>query len=207
MLPTQGLPTEDTTAGELARQLGTLLGTAYHAPDNTRNAADLLALGGGLADARETNTDALDEAFADTATALLAELEELYGLPVRTDLTTAQRQTRLVAKVRAKFAGTVQDIRSAVRALDPTATVEEIDAALVAAAEPDPARLAATRRNVFRFVVIVALATYLDVYLFAQIRAVLEQQKPAHTTYTIATGVGFKFDDADSLFDRQVLSR
>jgi hypothetical protein len=204
-----GLPTEDSADGELARLLALALGTAFGASDGTAVAADLLALAGALADARQALRDLADEAFVDTANDLLDELERAYGLPVQPDLSLVSRRARLTAKVRAARAGTPDDILRAVRALDPTATLTENTPASVprTADLPGPPAVAGGDRFVFLFAVRLAVATWSDTSLRARIDALLDQMQPAHTDHVLHTNDpanGFRFDDPDSLFDRDV---
>lgn len=194
--PFAQLPAEDSPAGVFARGLAVLLGPAFQATPGGPVEALLLGLGDGLAAAHATNTGALDEALADSATALLAEWERMYGLPTRPDLTTAARRDRLVAAVRAARAGTPQDVLTAVRRLDPTATIVETTAAAVALTNP---------RNVFRFVVVLAAAVWADTELRAAIERLVDRMKPAHTGFGTTVTAVFKCDDSDSLCDRDVL--
>lgn len=188
-------------AGDFARQLAQIIGPAYQPADGTRTAEDLRALGRAVYLGRATNLSSVGEAFADTATQLLAELEAEYGLSAGTSLTTAQRQTRLLAKLRAKFAGTVSDILSAIRSIEPLATITEWTVATINGAG------SVALRYVFRFTVLVPLATYSNTYLKALLAATLEQMKPAHTTYAIGVNLGFKCDDAGSLCDQDILTQ
>lgn len=186
MQPLQQYPTEQSLAGDFARQLATLLGPAYQPADGTRIGADLLALGGALAGARNTNLSALNEAFADTAVQLLSELESELGLQVRPDLTTAQRQSRLVAKIRAGFSGSPQDILTALRTIAPEATITETAIAdAISSGQP---------LNVFLFVVTISSAHRLDANVYGQIVSILETMKPAHVGYTIVTNRPFYLD-------------
>lgn len=193
--PIQPLPGEDSDAGRFARALAQLLGPAYQPADGTLVAADLYALGQALADARDTTLDAVAEAFAAEASRLLPELEASYGLAVRGDLTDAERRTILLAKVRAARAGTPQAIETALDPYDPDAKVFENTAAAVAATDP---------RAVFRVAVRIKVAVWNDAAKLAAIRALCEQMKPAHAKAAVCTRVGFRFNDPDSLFDRDV---
>lgn len=200
----QPLPSEATSAGDFARQLALLLGPAFQPADGTRIAADLLALGGGLAAGYATNLASVGEAFADTASALLTELEVELGLPVRTDLATAARRTRLLAKVRAKFAGTPQDLKTTAATYDATSTVVENTPATVPH-ELDAAGYWGASRGVFQFAVKVAAATANDPVAMPTLQAAVEQQKSAHTLGSVCVTTAFLCDDAASLTDRDTL--
>lgn len=187
MKPRLILPTESGKGADLARQLGTILGTAARWASGTVAGAFLLALGDALSDVHTTITGAGDEAFATTATNLLDELETEYGLPVNTTLTTDQRRDRLVAKIRAARAGTPGGIVRAISAIDDTVEVIEITAP--AAQLTDEPRLA------YRFTVLISDATYDDAGALAAVRQIIEQMKPAHTLGDIASGRPFTLDD------------
>jgi uncharacterized protein YmfQ (DUF2313 family) len=202
------LPGEESDAGEFARQLATILGTAYQPADGTVVAADLYALGQALADASAINTSSVAEAFADTASALLSELEVAYGLTPRHDATKADRRAALRAKIRAARAGTPQAILRAVTLFDVSAVVHENTAAAVAtaaAAAPTTADALLCRRHVFVWAVEIAAAVYADSAKRTAIRAIVQQMKPAHTRVNVCTQVGFYCDDPNSLVDRDVL--
>jgi uncharacterized protein YmfQ (DUF2313 family) len=190
------LPTEASDAGDAARRLATLVGPAVQAPEGSAAAADYYALGQALVDARATNNASLDEAFADTATQLLSELEAQYGLTPRPDMALADRRARLVAKIRAARAGTPNSILTAVHAIDPTAVLYENTAADVAATNP---------RGVFIWALQIAEATYFDAEKRRSILAIVEQMKPAYTQGNTCVTVGFLTDDDESLTDRDVL--
>lgn len=199
----QGRPSEATDDGDFARQLLAILGTAYSGPDGTNHAADALSLGAALADVRAVLGDALAEAFVGEATDLLTEHEFRYGLPVRTDLAPAARQTRLLAKVRALISGTPQDILTSVRTYDPTATLVETTSAQ-AGSEPDGGAWGA-RRGVFVASLRIASAVYADPVALPTILALVEAMKPAHTLINVCVTKPFLTDDPNSLTDRDVL--
>lgn len=209
MLPRVAAPTEDSADGAWARRLAEALGTALQASDGTAAAADLLALGGALADIEQARRDLADEAFADSAYDLLAELERAYGLPVQPERSAADRRTDLLAKIRAARAGTPDEILRAVRTIDGTATITENTPATVPR-EADVAvpPTAGAERQVFRWAVRLAVAVWSDTTKRARIAALCEQMKPAHTAVTLHTNSttdGFRFDDSASLFDRDAL--
>ena len=64
----QALPSTATAAGDVARRLLTLKGPAIQAPDGSLNAADALALGASLEDARSMLSTARAQAFVCDAT-------------------------------------------------------------------------------------------------------------------------------------------
>ena len=205
MMPRVLAPTEASPDGDAARQLAHAIGTALGASDGTAAAADLLALGGLLADARQSIRDLADEAFVDTAYDLLDELERAYGLPVQPELGVAARRARLLAKVRAARAGSPDAIALSVGALDPGyGTVSENTPATVPRDADDGAR-AGGERMVFHFGVRLSVAVWNDAAVRERLRRLVAQMKPAHTTFDLHTNDpadGFRFNDPDSLFGR-----
>jgi hypothetical protein len=186
MQPLQVLPTEQSQAGDFARLLAIAVGPAYNAGPGTKTGADFLALGDALAGAYNTNLASLAECFADTAVQMLPEWEAMLGLQVRPDLTTAQRQTRLVAKIRAAFSGSPQDILTALRTVAPEVTITEILAA-DAISSGNPC-------NVFKFIVFISTLHINDANISKQVIDILEQMKPAHTSYSIVSSRPFFLD-------------
>lgn len=191
----QALPSTATAAGNVARRLLTLKGPAIQAPDGSLNAADALALGASLEDSRQVLATARLQAFVSDATYMLDELETLYGLPLNPTASNATRQARLLAFVRASAAGTPSSIEAAVATLTGSCSITEFTAAEVYATDPHPT--AATRRGVFRFVVVVPTSYVENPAWNSLITAVVNRMKPAHTTFTIATGASLKYDTAD----------
>lgn len=190
------LATDDLTLGAmaltLARQLAILKGSGMPAPNTSLNHADNMAMGAALAAARAMFLNVLAQAFVDTATDLLSELEVQYGLPMSPDLSTAARQARLTSKVRASVAGTPQSILAAVQPLIggayPGASIEENQAR----------DCTAVPNAVFRWALI--LPGYLGVIpLDPLLDEVLQQMKPAHTSYAISNRRGFLTNDPTSL--------
>lgn len=192
----QSLPTSSTTGRAstlaIARQMLRAVGAGWQAPQDSLNAADALALGASLDDARRELLTALDQAYASTVTEMLDEWEQVYGLPVVSGLSTAARQARLVAFVRANIAGTPQSIQLAVEALGATpCTVNE--------GPPNGS-------FVFLFAVIVPTGTVQDAGKNAAVRAVVERMKPAHTNFTVANAADFYCDGyLDSFTDTTAL--
>jgi uncharacterized protein YmfQ (DUF2313 family) len=196
-LPLPRDTSEPSDAGDFARQLAQLLGPAYQASDSSLVEADFLAMGKALADARSTNLRALDEAFVSSATEMLAELETIYGLAVRPDLTVQERRDLLVAKVRAARDGTPQGILRSVRKIDPTATIFENSCdEIVGSGDPN---------NVFYWALRIAASVWANDTKRAEITRIVQQMKPAHTRGNVAVSVGFLTDDPNSLTDRDVL--
>ena len=182
---TVSLPTEVSPAGDVARRLARWLGPAFRAVDGSNLAASLLALGGALAGGRTTLLAAVSEAFPDTAVQCLSEWEAYLGLTDGGALVTADRQARLVAKLRAGFSSSVPDIVTALQAIASEATIAECAAWQVPAAP----------RQVFNFAVILTVADTQDPVLVAQIADVLSAMESAHTGFTITNSVGFLTDD------------
>lgn len=205
----QPLPSGTTEADRFARALAVLLGPAYQPADGTLVAADLRALGGALAGVHATVARAVAQAHPRTATDLLGELEEEYGLPDGASLTTAERQTRLAAKVRARFAGSPADILATLRTHEPAATLEECAAAVVLGTDPNA---------VFRFLVLLGWtpATAPDDVLAqlaaldaagARLDPLLRQQQPAHTDHELGVRVGARCDDPATRCELALLER
>jgi len=190
----QALPSTATAAGNVARRLLTLKGPAIQAPDGSLNAADALALGASLEDARQMLATARAQAFVCDATYMLDELERLYGLTVDTGATTAARQARLLTFVRANAAGIPASIEVAVATLTGACRVVEYTAREVYATDPSPT--AETRRGVFRFAVVVPRAYAESAPWRTLIAAVVNRMKPAHTSFTVTAGEPLKYDQA-----------
>ncbi len=194
--PKQYLPTEISASGTIARRVLRAMGTSVNAPDTSSNAAEALAFADAVADIYSDLLIATNQAFADTASVLMSELESSYGLTVRTDLPIRDRQVRLLAKIRAARAGTPQSILIMIAPYLATAVIYENTSAAVAATNP---------AGVFIFAVLVTVATFNDPNALAALRALIEQMKPTHTKGSITTRIGFRCDDPDSLLDRDVL--
>lgn len=185
----QALPTRAATAGALARQLLRLIGPGRQAQDGSLNAADALAYGSALAAARATQLGALGEAFVDTATDLLSEWEALLGIAVDTTLPVAARRARLLAFRRAATSGSPQSIEASVAAYAGSCSIVESSAVRVWRGDPFP--VAAARRGVFRFTVVVPLGYVQSAAASAEVGRLVDRMKPAHTTYQIANAACF----------------
>lgn len=223
MLLPQPLPLSDPTTSDAAtlgyaRRLLTYLGPAYPAPDGSVTASDYLAWGHSLATVRGTLLRALDQAFPNSATDLLSELETDYGLPTDPSGVVASRQGRLLATVQSKQAGDPTTIATALTTLlgYPTGVaVVDYTAAQVLSAEPlgaASAYAATTRRGVFVFAVVVPTKYLTDTSAMANINALVTRAKPAHTTFTVTDSAGpFLADDPSgvghpgSLTDRTII--
>jgi uncharacterized protein YmfQ (DUF2313 family) len=188
----QALPTEAGAAGDTARRLARAIGPVVQPANGTRIAADLLALGGSIADGRSTLRTVIAQAFADSANDLLGELERVYGLALeRTDLSVAARQTRLLAKIRATRGGSPQAMLLAVRAIDPTATITEFKAG----------DNTSYPRGVFHWVLKLDPVVFANDEQRAQIEQLVAQMKPAHTGVSVVPSDAFLTDDPNSLTD------
>lgn len=184
------LPTASGAGPDLARQLARLIGPAVTAGDSTVAAQEYLALGGGLATARQTTLDATAEAFPQTARDTLAEWERMLRVPIRPGATDADRQAAITARLRAS-GGSPRRIKSAAEVLAPAG---------VAITEYTYTQSAANPRRVFRFAV-AAGALYGDEGLRAELDDVLQRAAPAHTTWNITNGAFLTFDSNDHGFD------
>lgn len=196
------LPTEEGAAGEVARRLARLVGTAVRAADGSVGALLYLGLGGGVASAERTLARALDDAFADTAVDTLSAWESAVGLPVRDGTAPEQRRRDIVAKLRASVSGTASNILRTVRVFAPEAQLVAIAADAVAGTHP---------RAVFRAVVLLSVAHWNDPVVRASLDALLGQQVTAHVGWVFTVGAGpdldpFRCDDPASLCDRDVLA-
>lgn len=188
----QDLPTSNTTEGALARQLLRLVGPAMQAPDGSLNAADALALGAALRDARQVQLDSASQAFPDAATYMLAELEALYGVLVDETMTDAARQARLTAFVRTVIGASPQNIESAVAAYAGSCSVVETTVAGAIGSVVTPT--ADDYRKVFRFAVVVPNAIATNPTKYAQVSQIVERMQPAHTAVSIANATTFYTD-------------
>ena len=181
-----------------ARRLGTLIGPSLRAPDSSRNAADLLARGEGLAAARATNAAALDEAFPHTATHLLTDWERIYRVPApSSDLAT--RRAALAARTRARRGNHPRTIVAAIQGIAGTSA---------SVTEPLWSVVTADPKWVFNLVVRVDVNVFLDAALLAQVDDVVQRMKPAHVTvtYTGTPTTGFFTEDSNCLTDDTVLA-
>lgn len=185
---TSALPTEQTPAGAHARRLLKTLGPAIRAKDGTATAAWFLAFGDALAAVYSTLERAINQAFANTATDMLSDLESEYGLDVRPDLSAAERQDRLVAKIRAARAGTEQSIIRALSALSVTV--------IIAGTTCIQANAASDPRLTFRFTIYVTDTAFDSNVTRALIYRIVEQMKPAYTSFQVGTGRPFRFNNA-----------
>ena len=192
----QALPSGTTKTADRARRLALLIGPSIQPGDGTLVAADLLTLGGLLAYGHDRILAAVAEAHPGSATELLDELEEQYGLANGADLTTAARRSRLLAKVRARREGTENAILATVRTIAPTATLQGVAWSSVTAYP----------RATHRFAIILPVATFDDGTSRTTIASALGQQSPAHVEPRVTTRVGFRCDDSLSRLDDTLLA-
>lgn len=195
----QSLPDASTTGRPatlaIARQMLRVIGAGWQAPQDSLTAADALAFGASLDDARLMLLDLLNQAFANTVTSMIAEWEAAYGLLPDSSLTLADRQMRLLTFLRSTGAGSPQSIASAVDAFTGGGTV-------VVETPSTTVDVGA----VFRFVVVVPLAFIQSVSKRARIADMVERMKPAHSLGVTANAVGFFCDGyLDSFVDYTVL--
>jgi len=189
------LPSGDTDADRFAREIALLRGPEVTAADGTVVAEDFRALGGALAGVRSTVLRAVAQAHPSTASDLLDELEEQHGLANGADMTTAARQLRLRAKVRARRQGTANAILATARTIAPTATLTGV-AWHETTAYP---------RATFRLAIVIPVDTF-DSADRATIQALAEQQAPAYVEPRTTTRVGFRCDDPESRCDDTLLA-
>lgn len=197
-LPTTGGKDDEVS---VARQIGRLLGPWLGAEDGSRNAADLLALGMAVNDARGTTTSSGTEAYVNLATYLLPEYETIYQITARSTSTDGRRSA-LLARARAGFVGAPRVIEDAIRDLAGTSTdvIETLWSEVTAAPENVHTIVVAMDANVYGTPPVYS-ATFYDV------RAVVERMKPAHVdaVYTGTQTTDFLTDDTNSLTDNTVL--
>lgn len=199
----QPLPTTGGTETEvaLARQLGRLMGPWFGAADGSRNAADALALGMAVGDARATTIASGLEAYVNLATYLLPEYERLYQITARATSTT-ERRDALLARARAGFVGAPRTIETAILSVAGTSA---------SVIETLWSEVTALPRNVHTIVVRMDPNVYgtPPVYTatFFEVKAVVDRMKPAHVraVYTGTQTNGFLCDDTNSLTDNTVL--
>ncbi len=201
--PLQALPTSSADLRAitvaLARQMLASIGSGWQAPNGSNNAADALALGASFADLRAELLLLWDQIFVSSATGatgLLSRWEAVLGVPVDTTLSDAGRQVRLLAIMRSAIAGTPQGIESAVSAYTRTCTVVEVSVTDVQRSNPP---LSPEPRQVFFFAVVVPLGVVADAQKNAQVRAIVDRMKPAHTNYSVTNAVGIKAETAANL--------
>lgn len=181
-MTTVALPTGPTESDRIARALATLIGPSITARDGSLVAEDLRTLGSALADAREVIARAVAQAHPGTATDLLPELEYQYGLPVGTGLPQATRQTRLLAKRRARREGTRATIETTLQTIAAAAVVIALAHDLVEGTDIEA---------IFRLVVTLGADTG-DASVESMVDALLAQQAPAYITWTRGRSYGFR---------------
>lgn len=200
----QPLPTDtglDADELLIVRQLGRLVGPWLDAPQDSLNAADLIAFGSAVYDGSQTTAGSLDEAFVDTASDLLSEWVALYAVLMPPPDAASQR-IALLARSRTGFIGHPRIIDTAIRDL------AGVDTDVL---ETLWSEVTALPRNVF----VIVVRMNADVYgtpptytpTFFQVADVVGRMKPAHVA-AVFTGTqtdDFLTDDANSLTDNTVL--
>lgn len=192
----QQFPTGEETFNLFARELLSLLG--YSAADGSLLAEDARVLGQALGDAWEALDDAGRENFVTLSTQLLSEWESRTGTPIAPGSSDADRQSALTAKRRATGGNTRGRVLAAAQVFDGTASIVTSPATIAA--------LSSSPRIVFDWAVALSSSAYYQ--WGTQLRAILEQLKPAHTRCNLGTlgpGGVFLCDDADSLTDQTLL--
>ncbi len=191
------LPTEAGAAGDLARQLARLVGPAIQAGDSTVAAQEYLALGGALADARQTTLAAIAEALPQTALHTLSAWEAMLRIPVRPGAAPADRRAVIVARLQAS-GGTPSRIELAASTFAGGACgVYEVAWSSLAAG---------FERYVFRFVIGIPVALVDDEAFRAALDELLERVSPAHTTWSVVRTGALLFDVDGSGFDGGLLT-
>lgn len=201
--PPQALPTSSADLRAitvaLARQMLASVGAGWQAPNGSNNAADALAIASSFADLRAELLLLWSQIFVSSATGttgLLSRWEAVLGVPVDTTLSDAGRQVRLLAIMRSAIAGTPQGIDSAVSAYTGSCTVVEVPVTDVQQSNPP---LMPEPRQVFFFAVVVPLGVVVAAQKNAQVRAIVDRMKPAHTNYSVTNAVGILAETADNL--------
>lgn len=182
----QALPSEATTAGEIARQLAQILGPAYQPADGTVIAAELLAYGDAIAIVLANTLQSINEAFANLSIHLLGEYEVEYGLPVRPDLSNAVRQARIVAKIQAIRRASPNGITTAVRSV-----VGSLGSVIIYENATSNADFASYPRGVFQFGVTIGTSAWNNYDVRVQAQQIVNQMKPAHTRGDVGASKGF----------------
>lgn len=173
------LPSGTTDADRLARVLARHLGSGVRPADGTLVAEDLRVQGQALADRRATVRRAVAQSHPGTATDLLSDLEDEYGLPNGTGLPIADRQVRLLAKYRSRADGSLAAIAITVWTILPAATLVTLASQDVAHGDP---------AGVFALVILLADADFFSTAKLAQLDALLIDQLTAHADITVARG-------------------
>ena len=182
-------------AGQFARELAYAIGPAIQAVERSRVVAEYVGFGAALAVTLATQARMVLQRFPDTATDLLSAWELRLRLPVSPAATVADRQALALARLRGAFGGPESRVLSAMRAIDPTATIRN-GKSLECAAAP---------KKVYLFAVVIDPAVWAETSKREQINAIVRQMAPAHALFNTATRVGFRCDDPASLTDRDIL--
>lgn len=181
--------------GAFARELAYAIGPAVQPVERSRVVAEFVAFGAALATTHRTQTRLRDERFVDTAAELLSGWETRLRIPVAPTSSLADRRSLALGKLRGAFGGPESRVLSAIRAIDPSATIRN-GKSLEVAIEP---------KKVYLFAVLLSVAVWNDLSKRKQIYAIVRQMAPAHSLFNIATRAGFLCDDSASLTDRDIL--
>ena len=182
-------------AGAFARELAYAIGPGIQAVERSRVVAEYVAQGDGLAATHRTQVAIRNERFVDTAEQLLAGWESRLRIPVAPTSSLADRRSLALGRLRGAFGGPESRVLSAIRAIDPSATIRN-GKSLEVAVEP---------KKVYIFAVLLSVAVWNDTRKREQIAAIVRQMAPAHSLFNVATRAGFRCDDPLSLTDRDVL--
>lgn len=203
------LPTRPGAAGDAARRLARFVGPGISARDNSRAAALYLAVGTTIATTRAYTSRSLVECFPHLAVDTLGAWERSLGMLSGEGDAVAGRQLAVTARWRATHAGpSLDEIYTTVATLDSTALVLEVALDDVIGTDPEATQ---------RFVVLLGDTLRADEGALARLAAALSVEAPAQVQFTFGRHhgglslprfrCGFRGGAADSLCDRDVLSR
>lgn len=215
-------PLATPSAGGIATQLARLYGPAWQAGDDTLNAADDEALGTALEIQQASTQRAVDNAWPSSSIDLLSEWEFMLGLPSGKGIASdGQRRTWLVARARASFAATPDNIVVALTPLNGDVApvvveTSQVDCQAVADAGPPRYRTAALRRvfsfSVYMTRVLGVAQPFSGLGLLGQqnairVAATLNAMSPAHVEWCVTTNpqAGFFCNKATSTTNNTVL--
>lgn len=188
-MPFQNVPSADTIADTheltayFARALLELVGPAWQAPQGSVNEADFLTLGEALARGVEVVERAVAQSHPGSATDLLAELEEEYGLEGGALLSVPLRQQRLLTAFRSRSWPAPTAVLATLRGLAAEATMRAVSWPEVEGTDPSA---------VFRFIVLLSYAHLTDAFLQSQLERALARQVGADEAWSVGRTRGFR---------------